>query len=875
MVPPAQGSREQKLSDGLRKLQEFQRRKEQMSAQSSAMEPSVARGATPSQSPQAPRVSLDAAKQQQQPQHHSTLNASQSPSQMVTVLPAAVCTPVGSTAAVVSPVTITPAADDELGARLQHLIGQLAAVAASDTTRDLHQLEELQRHCIQLSREANEAQKERQAQTAQFDSLRSSHLQATRTIELLVEEKSRLRTSLESLEGQLRARAHEAVVRDAEIRSLRERAAITDGQVARLLQEKEEWNREAKTDYFGSRMIPEQNTSRDPVPGACCTRLQEQMTDLEEQVRLSAEKIAHFQRAEEQSRAAYKAARNELEVAQAYVQQLAGTTGDSEGLKAGTSNRTQALHTQLELLREELESEKHERSASELIARNLEASNRGLQQRVVELERSLATTTVQQPLQQAEGRYDNYTRLERYERETQTDSQEPDGSGADPLVNLSQQNEELQTQLIQSQQQLCNERDRWSKHTAALQSRMAANADDLQRAKLDASRAVSQNRQLKSQIEELQDVFVKLSNDKLDLTEDVHRERHRAQQLETQLRHLQPTFELQQAQKKKKAELESTDTQQERPEPNSIAADQLQRYELQVQRLEAQLADWTARYASLERQHAQYVMQHKIEARSHQEQIKSAAAHRPADDEGSCEDTPHTLGDSPGESLSLSEYEFVDTPRHGSQQLSTRHALAGGDTISSNNNNNNNNDNRTNNDNERDTNFMSERVHQVEVGINGPIIDRDDKSQLEHKVEQLRMETDTISDYIQLYQQQRAALNQRQRERDVHIKQLLEDREALSSKVNQLQSLIAKILPPTSSQQQGINQETIQASSSGETDFLTVSGASIPTRNEMIAHKILQTLEDLTEVSTAPPAGLNTFYRCSSCQGCHGRLLSL
>lgn len=59
--------------------------------------------------------------------------------------------------------------------------------------------------------------------------------------------------------------------------------------------------------------------------GASNGRLQEQVADLEEQLRLSTEKITQLQRAEERSRAAYEAARNELKVAQAYVQQLAGT----------------------------------------------------------------------------------------------------------------------------------------------------------------------------------------------------------------------------------------------------------------------------------------------------------------------------------------------------------------------------------------------------------------------------------------------------------------------------------------------------------------------------------------------------------------------
>ena len=50
------------------------------------------------------------------------------------------------------------------------------------------------------------------------------------------------------------------------------------------------------------------------------------------------------------------------------------------------------------------------------------------------------------------------------------------------------------------------------------------------------------------------------------------------------------------------------------------------------------------------------------------------------------------------------------------------------------------------------------------------------KNFLEHQVVQLQMETDTISDYIQLYQQQRAALNRRQQDKEAQMNQLLSDR---------------------------------------------------------------------------------------------------
>lgn len=124
--------------------------------------------------------------------------------------------------------------------------------------------------------------------------------------------------------------------------------------------------------------------------------------------------------------------------------------------------------------------------------------------------------------------------------------------------------------------------------------------------------------------------------------------------------------------------------------------------------------------------------------------------------------------------------------------------------------------------------------------------------------------------------------------------------------MNQLQTLISKILPVTSTQQSP-SEEAVEAvegkahteetSSSPTPNEVLVSAIlkkiqniyiyiflstnpyliSYPTLSylQVIAHKILQALEDLTEVSTTPPVGIDTFYRCSSCQGCQGRLLSL
>lgn len=107
------------------------------------------------------------------------------------------------------------------------------------------------------------------------------------------------------------------------------------------------------------------------------------------------------------------------------------------------------------------------------------------------------------------------------------------------------------------------------------------------------------------------------------MTEDVHRERYRAQQLEARLHDLETTIELQQAQatEKGKDELGPSGVAIEAFEHNASTMDsQLQQYALQVQRLEAQLTECTSRYASLERQNAQCTLKHKAEARLHQQQ---------------------------------------------------------------------------------------------------------------------------------------------------------------------------------------------------------------------------------------------------------------
>ncbi|CAM4895542.1 unnamed protein product [Rotaria socialis] len=65
---------------------------------------------------------------------------------------------------------------------------------------------------------------------------------------------------------------------------------------------------------------------------------------------------------------------------------------------------------------------------------------------------------------------------------------------------------------------------------------------------------------------------------------------------------------------------------------------------------------------------------------------------------------------------------------------------------------------------------------------------------LEHVIQQLQSETETIGDYIYLYQQQREQLQKRYQEKDIYIQQLTHDRMSLQKKISELEILFVQIL---------------------------------------------------------------------------------
>lgn len=70
----------------------------------------------------------------------------------------------------------------------------------------------------------------------------------------------------------------------------------------------------------------------------------------------------------------------------------------------------------------------------------------------------------------------------------------------------------------------------------------------------------------------------------------------------------------------------------------------------------------------------------------------------------------------------------------------------------------------------------------------------EEKHRLEHLVMQLQGETETIGEYITLYQQQRRLLKQREVEKDVQVQQIICDKEIMKDKLSQLNRLVEQLL---------------------------------------------------------------------------------
>lgn len=149
---------------------------------------------------------------------------------------------------------------------------------------------------------------------------------------------------------------------------------------------------------------------------------------------------------------------------------------------------------------------------------------------------------------------------------------------------------------------------------------------------------------------------------------------------------------------------------------------------------------------------------------------------------------------------------------------------------------------------------------------------QDEKQSLEHLVLQLQGETETIGEYIMLYQHQRAVLKQRAIEKEEQLKRLASDREEMRNKLEKLNHLIERLMSEKSNgipvdileqRQKIITNENLCVEHSKIQNEMQKENVEQATKNT--AEKIIELLSEIKTSSLVQED--ENFHPCPWCSG--------
>ncbi|XP_012536642.1 golgin subfamily A member 2 [Monomorium pharaonis] len=311
-------------------------------------------------------------------------------------------------------------------------------------------------------------------------------------------------------------------------------------------------------------------------------------------------------------------------------------------------------------------------------------------------------------------------------------------------VALSDRDTEIEM-LMKEVQELRNTKDDGTDAAKLVQA--------LESEKLGASRAVSQNQQLKEQLTEMENAFVTLSNDKLDLTEQLQAERNIGRKLNARLNNVETEMDnLKETLREKETfliELEKEKLQ------NAQIADQMQHYQAQshhAHTLQQELQNALIYIENLKKENEALgkELENKIQTETHlsREPVNMNGDQYRIKNEQNCNDIVTT------QDLPLPEDKNISDNLRPITKLETR--------------------------------FKETMEKVAEL--------TDEKQRLEHLVLQLQGETETIGEYITLYQKQRAILGERWKEREQTFRQLVEQRNQQQEQLHKLKVLVTELL---------------------------------------------------------------------------------
>ncbi|XP_055649925.1 golgin subfamily A member 2 isoform X3 [Falco peregrinus] len=699
--------------------------------------------------------------------------------------------------------------------------------------------EQSQEAVDQLEKEKKELEKKFSKEQAALREQLQVHIQ---TIGILVSEKSELQAALAHTQQAARQKSGEAESFAARLRSSRQRVLELERTLASVsLQQKqaEKRNEELMKEREDLKLeLYKQSKSSEEI--------KQQNSELSEKIRCLVSKISAKELDMEDLR-------KKLEMAELMIQQFSNQAGsldakqqlqvaleEKAGLETQVAQLSESVH-QLQAERDQyVEKLKEEQSIWQQQVQQLSeqvhamadekeehmAQIRELEANVTELLSKSGPTAAELSLQEEIQRLQQ----EREELHWQYQAQVRDN---EQLSHLNQEQEERLLELEKAVQ-------RFNEESVDRQQIL----EDMQSDKATISRALSQNRELKEQLAELQNGFVKLTNENMEVTSALQSEQHVKKELAKKLGQLQENL----GDLKEMLELKSQEAQGLQEQRDQYYS-HLQQYTVAYQQLAAEKEELHKQYLlqtqlmdRLQHEEVQgkvTVEMHLKELQQTKESLEAVAKENKElqaqisqleadlDDrsfhrlEGDGVESEAMTKEIPKSSFVIPEKfesheEMVAFLTSATSQMEkeredTRQQLAA--------------------QKEQCSSLLQqiaalrqEQQHNMMLG-EGPTVDtvpvevhealktameklqsrftdlmqekadlKERLEELEHRCIQLSGETDTIGEYIALYQSQRAILKQRHQEKEEYISRLAQDKEEMKMKLQELQDLVMRLV---------------------------------------------------------------------------------
>uniref|UniRef100_A0A1Q3F939 Putative golgin subfamily protein a member 2 n=1 Tax=Culex tarsalis TaxID=7177 RepID=A0A1Q3F939_CULTA len=385
---------------------------------------------------------------------------------------------------------------------------------------------------------------------------------------------------------------------------------------------------------------------------------------------------------------------------------------------------------------------------------------------------------------------------------------------------------------------------------------------EIESGKVGASRAVAQNMELKAQLEEMQKAFVQISNDKLELTDKLQTELHLGKemkstygQLETELQSIREKLHYKDEEMIRLAH-ENTELNKQLLQQNQ-EIDRLRYYEsrasdgnvlqLELQRAQQQLEQ-------LQRSDHGENGCHEEHDHHHHHHHDQTDLHREID----------VLQQEKAELVKvINNFQARAKASPGHESHADQPPLEASETMST-----------VSIPTHEAMEKLQERFRRTMLEVAELT---DEKQRLEHLVLQLQGETETIGEYITLYQQQRRLLKQKDMERDHQLLQLANDREMMKLKLKELNYLVHQLVaekgPPSAQHDHEsaplVDLPTPPPTVATPSPPLSENGDSKPAavvhiRPTETAGRILSLLTDIKEANIPYGSGVQ---HCSCCSG--------